>query len=177
MQNKVWGVAYKLVGEAMVKEAMSHLYSRECRLGGYTMHHAQFYTKKCICEPMLVLVFRATEESSHYLGPAPEHLMAAEIVECEGPSGHNIEYVVLLALYLQRHIPEAQDNHISALYKHICDILLHRGTKLEHFVRTSFLPECGQVDFNNCQNCCTIRNQVLVTNLNCDLRLEESKSV
>ena len=147
----MWGEAYQLVGENMVREAMKHLYNRECQLGGYIMQQAIFHQSECICDPVTVLLFRATSESQYYLGPAPELQLAAQIIDSQGPSGHNVEYVLLLSMYLRRHMPYAMDEHLSELEVHLLNMLGAKGIKLEDYVRVSYLPD--SVLYDNCQKC------------------------
>ena len=156
-QGKVWGEAYQLVGENMVREAMKHLYNRECKLGGYTMQQTTFYQSNCICDPVTVLVFRATSESEHYLGPAPECQLATEIIDSKGPSGHNVEYVLLLSMYLRKHMPHAIDEHLNQIEVHLLNLLSNQGSKIEDYVRMAYLPE--SVLYDICRKCSIESNQ------------------
>lgn len=166
-QAKVWGVAYELVGQIMIRQAMDHLFSRECQLGGYVIEKSTFYTQDCNCEPLTTLFFRATPQSTDYLGPGPEVQLAAHVIDCEGPSGHNIEYVILLSMYIQKHIPQGHDTHLSMLDMYITDLLVNRGQKLNQFVRMDLVPDCELFE-NCCSKGCSINNDryFLIANTN-----------
>jgi len=59
------------------------------------------------------LVYVATHDNDNWLGDAPLIEMAAQIRQAEGPSGHNIEYVLELARALRA--MGADDAHVFAL--------------------------------------------------------------
>jgi glutathione-specific gamma-glutamylcyclotransferase len=59
------------------------------------------------------LVYIATEGNFAYLGEAPLHEIARQIVQSEGPSGHNFEYLKQLAVALRQ--LGADDPHVFEL--------------------------------------------------------------
>ncbi|KAL1790895.1 glutathione-specific gamma-glutamylcyclotransferase 1 [Sigmodon hispidus] len=50
-----------------------------------------------------------------YLSPAPEEVIATQILACGGFSGHNLEYLLWLADFMQLCGPQAQDEHLEAI--------------------------------------------------------------
>lgn len=109
LQSTVWGVAFKLSGEA----ALPYLNTRECKLGGYMTQFTSFYPRKG--EPFPALLYVAVPGNRHWLGDAPLPDIASQIVSSRGASGHNVEYLLRLASYVRDHIPEAEDNHLFTL--------------------------------------------------------------
>ncbi|XP_040825231.1 glutathione-specific gamma-glutamylcyclotransferase 1 isoform X1 [Ochotona curzoniae] len=69
------------------------------------------------------------EQNPGYLGPAPEEAIATQILACRGFSGHNLEYLLRLANFMQLCGPQAQDEHLEAIVDAV-------GTKLPCFCPT-----------------------------------------
>lgn len=59
------------------------------------------------------LVYVATHENDNWLGEAPLHVIAGEVRERRGPSGHNVDYVLRLADALRE--MDAHDPHVFSL--------------------------------------------------------------
>ncbi|XP_033637965.1 putative glutathione-specific gamma-glutamylcyclotransferase 2 [Asterias rubens] len=109
-----WGIAFLLHGEHQIQAALRHLTTRECRLGGYAINNnTTFYTRNG-CEHT-VMVFTATSECEHYMGPAAPETIASQIVNSRGMSGHNLEYLFRLADIVRELIPEDNDEHLFDL--------------------------------------------------------------
>lgn len=106
-----WGLAFELTGEA----ALNYLDQRECKLGGYQTLITTFYARNGVMSPFPVLVYRATEYNSQWLGPAPLDEVAAQVTDCRGTAGHNIEYVLRLAEFFRDNLPEVTDDHLFTL--------------------------------------------------------------
>lgn len=106
-----WGIAFELVGET----ALKYLDKRECVLGGYETSITTFFSRNGVMSPFSVLVYRATENNSQWLGPAPLDQVAAQVAECKGEAGHNIEYVLRLAEFFRDNLPEVNDDHLFTL--------------------------------------------------------------
>lgn len=62
-----------------------------------------------------MLVYVATPENSHWLGDAPLEVIAHQIANSRGPSGHNAEYLLRLALFMHEEIPGVRDEHLFEL--------------------------------------------------------------
>jgi len=109
------GVALQLTGEA----ALDYLNNREMTLGGYIQKMTTFRPAEDDMQSFDVLVFVATPESKHWLGDEPEEKIAKQVVRSSGPSGHNVEYVLKLAMWLRQTFPDVVDKHLYELEKHV----------------------------------------------------------
>ncbi|XP_002913304.3 glutathione-specific gamma-glutamylcyclotransferase 1 [Ailuropoda melanoleuca] len=109
-----WGVAYQVRGE-QVSEALKYLNVREAVLGGYDTKEVTFYPQDTPDQPLKALAYVATPQNPGYLGPAPEEAIATQILACRGFSGHNLEYLLRLADFMQLCGPQAQDEHLAAI--------------------------------------------------------------
>jgi cation transport protein ChaC len=61
------------------------------------------------------MFYVATPSNKLWLGDAPLTEIASQIVECSGPSGHNVEYLLRLAGFMHEFLPEAVDEHLFTL--------------------------------------------------------------
>ncbi|KAG8514588.1 Glutathione-specific gamma-glutamylcyclotransferase 1 [Galemys pyrenaicus] len=109
-----WGVAYQVRGE-QVSEALKYLNVREAVLGGYDTKEVTFYPQDTPDQPLKALAYVATPQNPAYLGPAPEEAIATQILACRGFAGHNLEYLLRLADFMQLCGPQAQDEHLAAI--------------------------------------------------------------
>ncbi|XP_049637670.1 glutathione-specific gamma-glutamylcyclotransferase 1 [Suncus etruscus] len=109
-----WGVAYQVRGE-QVNEALKYLNVREAVLGGYDTKEVTFYPQETPEQPLKALAYVATPQNPGYLGPAPEEAIATQILACRGFAGHNLEYLLRLADFMQLCGPQAQDEHLAAI--------------------------------------------------------------
>jgi len=107
--NCVYGAAFA-VSEM---SAIPYLTKRECSLGGYDTRFCTFYPISG--EPIKVLIYIATPENSLWLGDAPAHVIASQVVKTSGPSGHNAEYVLRLANFMREYFPDVEDVHLFEL--------------------------------------------------------------
>ena len=125
LQGIVWGRAFEVRGEA----ALPYLDTRECKLGGYHLQLTTFFPRQPspyssdsesgdsaatpVCFPAAFYV--ATPANRHWLGDAPLPEIASQIMECSGPSGHNVEYLLRLAGFMHDSVPDAMDEHLFTL--------------------------------------------------------------
>lgn len=121
-KGKVWGVAYHVVGEEQISEAMEHLSVRECLLGGYSTYVVPFHVKDCN-KMMKVVLYAATPNNQLYLGETAEENIAAQVVASEGHAGYNVEYVVRITDFMRHVLPEEKDSHLYSVDYHIRRIL------------------------------------------------------
>lgn len=70
-------------------------------------------------DPFEVLVYIATPKNPLWLGEAQETDIANQIIECSGPSGHNVEYVLRLANFMRQHFPTVTDYHLYILEQEV----------------------------------------------------------
>lgn len=113
----VHGVAFAISGEA----AIPYLSKRECQLGGYITHFTSFFPVNG--EPFKVLAYVATPKNPLWMGDADERSIAQQIIDCSGPSGHNVEYIVRLANFMRDHFSEDHDPHLFSLEKEILNLI------------------------------------------------------
>lgn len=118
LQSLVWGCAYEVSEET----ALPYLTNRECKLGGYMTKFTTFFPRDCKPDEtnspvsaFTVMLYIATPKNDLWLGDAPLHEIANQITECQGSSGHNVEYLLRLADYMRDNIPEAVDEHLFNL--------------------------------------------------------------
>lgn len=125
-----WGCAYKITGRI----ALTYLKHRECSLGGYSTKYTKFYPRVAADhmdlsgEAFSALLYIATEENSLWMGESPLETIAKEIVESEGPSGHNVEYLIRLANFMRDELRgvNVEDNHLFQLEQLVKDMLDER---------------------------------------------------
>jgi cation transport protein ChaC len=127
-KDETHGVAMELQGE----EALDYLNQREMTLGGYSSQFTLFHplpTEEGIAiAPFTVLVFVASPNSGPYwLGPASSTAIAEQVVSSEGPSGHNVEYLLRLAEWLHTAVPDAWDEHLFSIEMEVRRLVAERG--------------------------------------------------
>ncbi|KAH8385727.1 glutathione-specific gamma-glutamylcyclotransferase 1 [Drosophila serrata] len=120
-----WGCAYRITGST----ALEYLKQRECTLGGYATIDTKFFPRVASQdtpfsgEAVEVLVYIATPENVHWLGDGPVEEIAKQIVICRGPSGHNAEYLLRLAMFMHEEIPGVRDDHLFQLERLVLEEL------------------------------------------------------
>jgi len=78
------------------------------------------------------LVFSATTDNEYYLGPEKMSSMAETIARAEGPSGHNLEYLVKICDFMREELPpDIGDNHLFRLEKLTLKFLAERGVNYQ----------------------------------------------
>lgn len=77
-----------------------------------------------------MLVYVATPENRHWLGEAPLAVIARQIVNCRGPSGHNAEYLLRLALFMHEEIPGVRDEHLFDLERLVLEEIYRKKLPL-----------------------------------------------
>lgn len=112
-----WGCAFKVTGQL----ALDYLKQRECTLGGYQTDYIRFYPRKASewsgisGQAFPALVYIATPKNDLWIGEEPLVETARQIAECQGPSGHNVEYLIRLAIFMREELPGACDEHLFEL--------------------------------------------------------------
>jgi glutathione-specific gamma-glutamylcyclotransferase len=90
-----WGMAYRVGGEQL-PQVLTELDYREKQ--GYRRVETTVYLRTAGGEEQAgALVYVATPDNPHFLGPTPVADIAEVVRGSRGPSGHNIEYVLELA--------------------------------------------------------------------------------
>ena len=107
---RCWGMAYRVDGEGL-EQVLADLDARES--GGYERREVEVHLGSDDQRPEVALMYVATSANPNYLGPAPLDAIAAQVRSSEGPSGHNVEYVLRLVSELRA--MNADDPHVFAL--------------------------------------------------------------
>lgn len=116
-QGITWGCAFKVTGQL----ALDYLKQRECTLGGYQTDYIKFFPRKASewsgisGQAFPALVYIATPKNDLWIGEEPLVATARQIAECKGPSGHNVEYLIRLAIFMREELPGAPDEHLFEL--------------------------------------------------------------
>lgn len=112
-----WGCAFKVSGTL----ALDYLRQRECTLGGYLTDYIKFFPRLASehsgfsGEAFPALVYIATPKNELWIGEEPLVETARQIASCRGPSGHNVEYLIRLAVFMREELPGASDEHLFEL--------------------------------------------------------------
>jgi len=106
-----YGVAFQLINDA----ALDYLNNREVALGGYISHITMFQPRDKSRPPMPVLLYVATPSNQHWLGHASADEIANQVVESRGDAGHNVEYVLKLAEWIRKCLPDVIDDHLYSI--------------------------------------------------------------
>lgn len=123
-QGITWGKAFLISADN--NAALPYLSTRECQLGGYRTHTVNFHPRPILfasssssapstSDKKNALLYIAVPENRHWLGAAPLPDIAKQILECQGQSGPNAEYLLRLADFMREEIPEAFDEHLFSL--------------------------------------------------------------
>lgn len=137
-----WGCAFKVTGQP----ALDYLNNRECTLGGYTTVKTKFFPRIGIenssitGETFPAVIYIATANNDHWLGRNSPYKIAKQIAACRGPSGHNVEYLMRLAIFMREEIPNASDDHLFTLEKLVLSVLKRKRIPLESLMGTNDMP-------------------------------------
>jgi cation transport regulator ChaC len=113
--EKVWGVAYRIIPE-MVSEVKEYLDIRE--INGYSIHYTPFYPADGAA-PMKTLVYIGTPDNDQFVGPQDPQKLAQHILESQGPSGLNKDYLYGLDTALGELSPDSGDHHVRDLAQRV----------------------------------------------------------
>ena len=109
--DKVWGVAYRIKPEK-VAEVKDYLDIRE--INGYSIHYTPFHPADG-SPTIRTLVYIGTPDNEQFVGPQDPDKLARHILNSQGPSGLNKDYLYGLDTALQELSPESGDEHVSDL--------------------------------------------------------------
>ena len=107
-----WGMAYRIAPEHR-GEVLAHLDYRE--KGGYRRNELPLYLRGQA--PVTGITYHATEDNPNFLGAMDNLSIARQVVVSQGPSGHNVEYVLRLQEALSR--LDADDPHVREIAEHV----------------------------------------------------------
>jgi len=116
-EGRCWGMAYEIPDE-QTEAVIDQLDHRE--RGGYSREVVDV-----ICpdgesgEPVVesAVMYVARRENPNWAGPAPVESLAEQIAGAEGPSGHNVEYLLELAEALRE--IGARDSHVFEIEEEV----------------------------------------------------------
>ena len=111
-----WGIAYH-ISEYVAESVFSYLDHRE--KGGFERHLESFHPVHSARSSFAhqVIVYVARHDNPNYLGPATLTEMALQIFNSSGPSGPNVEYLIMLANSLRS--LGVVDEHVFELEQHV----------------------------------------------------------
>lgn len=146
-EDSVWGVAYE-IHKKDENYVSAHLDFREKT--GYVKQSVTFYPVKeiqgqssgdraqetikrtkvseedlqghCKFEPFDLTIYIGTEDNKWYAGPASTEDIAQQILESQGPSGTNKEYLYNLAEAMRNMAPHVTDEHLFTLEKAVLQL-------------------------------------------------------
>lgn len=133
------GIVYGRAFQVEDSVALLYLENRECTLGGYVTTFSTFYSRNGD-KSFSVIVYIATNNNDQWLGDAPLHCIADQILRSSGPSGHNVEYLLRLAEFMHDYLPEACDDHLFTL-----ELLVRSQIKQENLCLRTLM---GDRDFD-----------------------------
>lgn len=123
------GIVYGRAFQVQDSTALPYLEKRECTLGGYTTTISTFYSFED-GKNFPVIIYIATSKNEHWLGDAPLQSIARQISESSGFSGHNVEYLLRLAEFMRRYLPDAWDEHLFTLEKLVRSVIREENMSL-----------------------------------------------
>jgi cation transport regulator ChaC len=113
-RGRCMGVAYR-VSRSRAPSVLDALDRRE--VGGYARLELDAHVPGRTGPAPRVVTYVATPDNEHYLGHAPVEQMARQVLRSEGPSGHNVEYVLRLERWLRAQGED--DPHVRELAAHV----------------------------------------------------------
>lgn len=75
-------------------------------------------------EAFPALLYIATKRNCQWLGDDPLPIIAKQIVESSGSSGHNVEYLLRLAIFVRDELTGVRDDHLFELERLVKDMLV-----------------------------------------------------
>ena len=105
-------MSYEIAAEN-VPRVINYLDFRE--KDGYKATWVTFHPKDDCLHPFRAKIYIATSSNQFYLGPAPLPEIAHQILDSEGPSGTNLEYLVNLAKSVRSISSNIHDEHLFQL--------------------------------------------------------------
>jgi cation transport regulator ChaC len=108
--SRCWGAAFRLTAQ-QAEGVLAQLDHRE--KGGYRRLQQAVHAAEGEPPFARALVYVATPDNRNYLGCAPLRDIAAQVIDAEGPSGPNREYVLELARSLRQ--MGSSDSHVFRL--------------------------------------------------------------
>lgn len=105
-------MAYK-ISQGLESKVCEQLDYRE--KGGYEKTNVTFYPLEKTVLPFDLDIYIGSKDNPYYLGPASIKDIARQIHTSQGPSGHNVEYLLQLAEAMKTIAPTINDKHLFEL--------------------------------------------------------------
>ena len=112
--KKCYGMAYQIASTDQ-DETLQYLDFREQK--GYSLLTENIHFFDDTQTPALVYI--ASSQNPHFLGPAAAKDIANQIIKSIGPSGSNLEYFIKLRSALQQFAPP--EEHIEEIFTHLAE--------------------------------------------------------
>ncbi|XGW06496.1 hypothetical protein V3C99_016643 [Haemonchus contortus] len=121
-----WGIAFK-VAEENVVATRKYLDFRE--KAGYSLKKVTFIPDDASIKPFDVEAYMSYGDEEHHTGPSELEDICQTIVQCDGPSGSNVEYALLLAITLHKQAPHCPDEHVFAVERRVLELCRTKGVR------------------------------------------------
>lgn len=125
-KDEVWGVAYK-ISQEQENTVCEQLDYRE--KGGYEKTNVTFYPLESTVLPFDLDIYIGSKDNPYYLGPASIKDIARQIYSSQGPSGHNVEYLLQLAEAMKTIAPGIHDKHLFELEAEVKSLSTSNGCR------------------------------------------------
>ena len=77
-------------------------------------------------------MYIATSKSPYWAGEESVEQIAEKIASSQGPSGHNVEYLIKLAIFMRETMPGVIDDHLFDLEHLVREHLIKRDINIQH---------------------------------------------
>lgn len=108
----MWGAAYRIEA-SKVKEVQEYLDIRE--INGYSMQYTPFWPADRNLSSIKCLVYIGLPDNPQFLGRLDPQAVAEHICRSRGPSGENVEYLLMLEQALKELGEGSGDGHVQDL--------------------------------------------------------------
>ena len=108
--HHVWGVAFK-IPESKIPDVCRALAVRE---KDYETYFLPFHPRGSGRKSFEIMLYIASPNHPNFK-PAEQFEIAEDVKQAVGPSGENMEYLLRLAEYVRKNIPEDRDDHLFHL--------------------------------------------------------------
>lgn len=108
----MWGAAYRIEA-SKVREVQDYLDIRE--INGYSMQHTPFWPADKKVPSFKCLVYIGLPDNPQFLGRQDPQAVAEHICRSRGPSGENVEYLLMLEQALKDLGNASGDGHVQDL--------------------------------------------------------------
>lgn len=108
----MWGAAYRIEA-SKVTDVQDYLDIRE--INGYSMQYTPFWPVDKSLQSIKCLVYIGLPDNPQFLGRQDPQIVAEHICRSRGPSGENVEYLLMLEQALKELGEASGDGHVQDL--------------------------------------------------------------